>query len=71
MHGANDRGNGRETVAQRAKATASERNKDLAWEDLLSVEGTKRIPLDFRKFYRQARLILLARWLGAASCHDQ
>ena len=52
MHGANDKGNGRETVAQRVKGTGSEHNRDLAWEDLRTLDGTKRIPADLRKHYR-------------------
>lgn len=54
MHAANAHGNGRETVACRREATTNARNRDLAWEDLASLEGTKQIPAEWRKTFRQA-----------------
>lgn len=54
MHEANKHGNGRETPAHRRDATSNAKNRDLAWDDLLSLDGTKQIPADYRKTFRQA-----------------
>lgn len=69
MPGANANGNGRESPDVRGKATANDRNKELAWEALEEVEGTELIPLQYRKQFRRAFSYLAAQLLcGSRIC---
>ncbi|CAL8470412.1 g9954 [Coccomyxa elongata] len=45
-------GNGRETPQQRASATASKKVRTAAWDDLLALEASERIPLPWHMRYR-------------------